>query len=492
MEITVLGGAGEIGGNKILVEHDGTRILLDFGMSFKTNGKYFKNFVKARKSAGLADFFEMGLLPRMAGIYRNDYLEHTGLPAEEKNLDAVFISHAHGDHADFVHFLRADIPIYGSKETKALFEAFELMDRDGFNDYLSTVDTYTFRASKSSKKDDAGLVRVKSDDEDYTHERPFEVLVPGTPVKVEGIEVTPMAVDHSLPGSLAFILKADDKTVVYTGDLRFHGLNGALTNDFVDAAKASAPDCLICEGTHIDSDEGDSEADVEKEIESTIKKTKGLVLVEYAYKDLDRVQSILAAAKASGREFVIGTKLAQVLETLGDASPISLDDVKILLEKKSWGLIDSTTAPQKQIDQDYTGWERVYVSHPSKITAAQIAANPKRYAVSLTEWNIQQLVDMHPPEGTTWIKSTTEPFSDEMELDEARKQNWLAHFGIEQVQTHASGHASAGELFEMIETISPKMLIPVHTEHPELFESHFASSGITVVVPSPAGEKIDV
>ena len=34
MKIQVLGGAKEIGGNKILVSHKDTQILLDFGISF--------------------------------------------------------------------------------------------------------------------------------------------------------------------------------------------------------------------------------------------------------------------------------------------------------------------------------------------------------------------------------------------------------------------------------------------------------------------------
>ena len=79
-----------------------------------------------------------------------------------------------------------------------------------------------------------------------------------------------------------------------------------------------------------------------------------------------------------------------------------------------------------------------------------------------------------------------------MDLDETRKKNWLEHFGLPQIEVHASGHASAGELFEMIESIAPVVLVPVHTAHPELFESHFAGSNIKVVVPSLPPEKIDV
>ncbi|MEA3295042.1 MAG: MBL fold metallo-hydrolase RNA specificity domain-containing protein [Euryarchaeota archaeon] len=56
-----------------------------------------------------------------------------------------------------------------------------------------------------------------------------------------------------------------------------------------------------------------------------------------------------------------------------------------------------------------------------------------------------------------------------MDLDEERKQNWLERFGIQTFLAHASGHASADEIKKMVEIIDPQNLIPIHTQHPELF-----------------------
>ncbi|MGC9310884.1 MAG: MBL fold metallo-hydrolase, partial [Candidatus Aenigmatarchaeota archaeon] len=112
MEIKILGGEKEIGGNKILLEHKGTNLLLDFGMSFKQLGLYFSEFLQPRKCNGLGDLFELGLLPEIRGIYREDYLGHMGRPKEARSVDALFLSHAHADHAQYIHFLRQDIPIY--------------------------------------------------------------------------------------------------------------------------------------------------------------------------------------------------------------------------------------------------------------------------------------------------------------------------------------------------------------------------------------------
>jgi ribonuclease J len=84
-------------------------------------------------------------------------------------------------------------------------------------------------------------------------------------------------------------------------------------------------------------------------------------------------------------------------------------------------------------------------------------------------WELNQLTDIKPSSDAIWIKSSCEPFCDEMELDEERKRNWLDHFKIKEYFAHASGHASGDEIRAMIKEINPEELIPIHTEHPELF-----------------------
>ena len=109
MKISLLGGKAEIGGNKILVEHKSTRILLDFGISMAQAGKFFSVFLQPRKCSSISDLIELGLLPDLKGLYRNDYLKHMGRKEEKKDIDALLITHAHADHAQYLHFL---IPHY--------------------------------------------------------------------------------------------------------------------------------------------------------------------------------------------------------------------------------------------------------------------------------------------------------------------------------------------------------------------------------------------
>lgn len=100
MSITVHGGAGVIGGNKILLEANNT-------VNYDLWSQYFEEYLKPRATRGLADLFEIGLLPPLKGIYRSD-LEPSWkdvwarLPAgsqiRDVHLDAILLSHAHLDH----------------------------------------------------------------------------------------------------------------------------------------------------------------------------------------------------------------------------------------------------------------------------------------------------------------------------------------------------------------------------------------------------------
>ena len=66
--LTFYGGLSEIGGNKILLEDKGTRVLLDFGKSFATRSKYFDWTERPRQANGIGDFLALGILPTITGI----------------------------------------------------------------------------------------------------------------------------------------------------------------------------------------------------------------------------------------------------------------------------------------------------------------------------------------------------------------------------------------------------------------------------------------
>ncbi len=107
-------------------------------MSFKLASDYFSEFLQPRKCSALEDFFEFKLLPDIKGIYREDYLRHMGRRPEKKDIHAVLLSHAHADHAQYIHFLRHDIPIYCSQETKIILRAVEETGSNPISDLVTS------------------------------------------------------------------------------------------------------------------------------------------------------------------------------------------------------------------------------------------------------------------------------------------------------------------------------------------------------------------
>ncbi|MEJ2281765.1 MAG: MBL fold metallo-hydrolase [Candidatus Bathyarchaeota archaeon] len=463
MQINIFGGKNEIGGNKILLEHKDTKIFLDFGMSFKQAGMYFSEFLQPRKCAALTDFFELGLLPDIEGLYREDYLRHMGRKEEERKIDGVFLSHAHADHVNYIHFLRFDIPIYCTKITKTIMQCLEETGSGSLSDFISGCEDFQFYENKKG-----GLSRVTKRNTEYVHERDFRIMEPYVKVKIKDLEVEMLPVDHSLPGACGYIVYSDEGNLVYTGDIRFHGSKHENSRRFVEKAKSVNPKWLLCEGTRIDSTKKDSETSVKKRITEIISGSKGVVFVEHPARDLDRVKSIFEATKINSREFVVNMKLAYLLSALGDDSPFSLDDVKIFVAAKSWGLICKQGFDCKMVEKDYSSWERDFINRENSVTSQDLREDPMRYVVSMSLWEMNQLTDIKP-ENAVWIKSSCDAFCDEMKIDEERKNNWLAHFNIKKYSTHASGHASGKEIKEMIATINPEILIPIHTEKSNFF-----------------------
>jgi len=463
MKHTLFGGKDEIGGNKILLEHHNTKIFLDYGMSFSQYKKFYSEFLNPRKVNGLQDFFKMGLLPDIPGLYREDYLRHMGRPAEKRSIDAVLLSHAHADHVQYIHFLRPDIPIYCTKETHMILKVLVDTSTTPFTDFISVVQDFSTYINRQGK-----VSRVTRRNKDYVQLRKFVEMEEGQTYQIGDFSIEMNPLDHSIPGACGYFLHTDEGSIVYTGDIRFHGSRKNSSKRFIQKAAEIKPKWMLCEGTRIDSVQRDSEESVKENISKYISNAPNLVLIEHPIRDFDRISSIYRATVENDRTFVVNTKLAYLIKEFGDLSPIDLQKVKVFIPPRSWGLILKENPVEKILLEDYRKWEKEMLSWDNKITTLEIKKNPKKYVLSMNAWELNNLIDLEP-ENAVWIKSTVKPFNDEMIFDEQRKKNWLKHFNIEEFHAHASGHASGDEIKQMIKEINPEIVIPIHTEHSDLY-----------------------
>lgn len=491
-------GLTESGGTKILVEAGDTSIFLDFGFAFGAEARYYEEYLQPRSSSKLRDLLELELVPALDGIYRRDALRPNGLDQLDDNLeislwdcdlqsyesaanadewtpDAVFLSHAHLDHAGYLPYL-GDIPIHCSDTTRTVLETIgDIGNLQGFDSELleterREVDFYQGGYFPSAPK----ISRAD------TNSRQYESLVHSGRNVIGDIELEAFDVGHSIPGAFATLIESRNTQILYTGDLRFHGRSGI---DLGEELRGLRPDVLLCEGTRIDEEEADDEQRVQDEMTAAIRDTDGLAMVGFAWKDLERYETVRRAAERADRIPVFDPRLAYLKAQLGDS--VYAEGASVFVERSGSMLYspgDYTRSKHKLGELPISEWDSSAGMTDTKhldegTTATEIRNNPERYVLQLDYFRFKNLVDLDPPAGSTYIRAQTEPFNDEMEISEERMTNWLAHYDInphldhDPVQIHASGHASGPELQAMIDKIKPRTVVPIHTEHPGAFSN---------------------
>src|SRR3989304_2574726 len=160
--LTFFGGVNEIGGNKILLQDRDTRVFFDFGMSFAMKKQFYSPpflWPKGEKSLQ-----ELGILPQMTGVYTVD--------PSPPDVDAVFISHGHLDHAAYLSFIKREIPVYCGETTQIILQALSEIRRAELEFSVADIDFRMFRT--------------------------------GGRIKVDDLEIEPFHVDHSVPGAYGF------------------------------------------------------------------------------------------------------------------------------------------------------------------------------------------------------------------------------------------------------------------------------------------------
>ncbi|MDD5111292.1 MAG: MBL fold metallo-hydrolase [Candidatus Altiarchaeota archaeon] len=444
--LTFYGGAGEIGGNKILLEDEGTRVYLDFGQSFDFGEDYFYEYLQPRSANGLECYFEFGLVPEVPKLYSKQMLRFTSLPYEKPDIDAVFITHHHSDHTGHLSFLDEDIPVYMGHCTHKILEVYKELYR-GLGDIGEHSNLNTFKS--------------------------------GDEIPIKHLTFRPVHVEHSTPGAYGYIIDSPDGSIVFTGDFRRHGPMKELTEDFINEAAKSKPYCMVCEGTRMtpDPEKQYTEEQVYEKVLGIIEDSNGMVFGEFSMCNIDRFKSFYRAAIESGRKLVIDTKYAYILDSLKDK--LGLPDVRTDENLKVYYRLSKTC---QFCETDYYKYEREYMKN--MITYKELKKNPKNYVMHTNFNKLMELIYLRP-EKAEYIYSSSEHFLEGEDNKDQRevRDNWLKHFGITLHKAHCSGHAGKSDLEYAIKKINPEILIPIHTQNPEEFEKIYEN----VRIPAKGG-----
>ncbi|MFR6482279.1 MAG: MBL fold metallo-hydrolase [Veillonella sp.] len=198
MNIVMHRGTHQIGGSAIEISTASTRIILDFGNELSLDEKY---------------------IPIGFDI--------DGVTKGTPNCDGIVISHYHMDHLGQLTSALSEIPLYMGELSKeiALIGA-EYQDR-GL--YLRLLGANTFRG--------------------------------GEAFTIGDIRIRPLVIDHSAADSYMFVIEAEGKHILYTGDFRMHRLRQHVLEKLVKTYIGEV-DVLITEGTSLSRDANDPIAEV--------------------------------------------------------------------------------------------------------------------------------------------------------------------------------------------------------------------------------------
>ncbi len=278
MNLTVYRGTHEIGGTCIEVRSGDTRLILDAGLPLVDANRDPFDSLKALRSTR-DELIADGTIPPVPGLFTDD------APAP----DAVLLSHAHLDHTGLLHHSRPEIPVY---------------------------------ATQRDEQDDAGRRRLRQPTRSGPKSSPADHA--RGPFQIGDFTVTPFAVDHSTFGCVAFLLEAEGKTLLYSGDLRRHGRKPGMIRTLVEQIAPRNIDVLLIEGTLLGSEreEGVGEFELEEQVVELVRSAPALVLAAFSPQDVDRVVTLYRAAQRTNRVFVADAYAAFVLHLVAGEAHI--------------------------------------------------------------------------------------------------------------------------------------------------------------------------
>lgn len=393
MTLTIHRGTNEIGGSCVAISTSSTKILIDMGMPLT----YDELSEEEKKEV------------------------HTQATTWSKGVSAIFISHYHKDHYGLLVDVPMDIPVYGSAGTKAMFE---------------------INAQYSEKRQPI--------------QHTLHVFPQGEVVTIGDINVTAYTVDHSAYDAYAFLIEAGGKSVLYSGDIRMHGVKGRLYKNLPQDV-----DYMILEGTNISRMQKKELKDkcvlkFQDLFEKSIQDLK-LNLVWVSGQNFDRIVQIFRASQTARKILVVDFYMADCLTSINELnpnipSPLTHTNIKVL-----YGIQD---------DQ-----ESAYKFKNRKITFEEINNCPYRYVMLIRPSMLNVLRKNLSVEKANMITSIWKGYEDRCKSF----FGWIDEMGFNRHYVHTSGHADVSSLKTIVKHVNPSTIIPIHTTMKSEFEKVFES-----------------
>jgi ribonuclease J len=383
MRIVALGGIGEIGRNMTVFEFDGKLLIVDCGVLFPEEHQPGVNVI-------LPDF-----------SYIRDRLD---------DVVAVVLTHGHEDHIGGVPYLlkeRADIPLVGSRLTLAFIEA-------KLKEHRITPKT----------------VQVKEGDRRT----------------MGGFDLEFVAVNHSIPDSLAVAIRTAAGMVLHTGDFKMDQfpLDRRITDLSAFARLGEeGVDLFLTDSTNADVPGfTTSEKDLAPAIDAVFRTAPRRIIVSSFASHIHRIQQIIDTAHQHRRKVAfVGRSMVRNMTIAADLGYLNIPQGLLVDFKKL------ERSDDHKVVLICTG------SQGEPMAALSRMAN-KDHAIRISEGDTVLLASSLIPGNENAIYGIINALT-EIGANVVHKGN---------AKVHVSGHASAGELAYCYNIVKPRNVMPVHGE----------------------------
>jgi ribonuclease J len=236
---------------------------------------------------------------------------------------------------------------------------------------------------------------------------------------------------------------------------------------------------VVTEATNMTGASVSSEAEVENKLNCIVQQADGIVLADFSYTDVDRLNSFFRIAKKNKRCLAVSLKQAHLLNALHGDKGLSIPD-----------LSDESVLVFRKSKKRYEAWEsQIIEKHQDKIVDVfEVSKRQCNAVLAMSFYDLEELVEIQPKAGSCYILSASEPFNEEMEMDFERLVNWLRRYGLPQYHAHVSGHIMPLQLKTVLKEINAAKTFPIHTENAELFAKFMGDHEGQIVLPEKGKE----
>lgn len=386
MKLCIHRGTHQIGGIAAEIATETTRILIDMGDELSLD----PGFVSAP-------------------------LHIPGVTDANGRCDAVLFTHYHGDHTGQMLRIRPDIPLYAGALAK---------------------DIMRLSSAHSWKKDEVLCKRIET----------IRTFSAGMPFLIGDIQITPFGIDHSAVDSYLFLIEADGKCILYTGDFRLHGVRGKTMDKILDR-RIGKVDAIITEGTTVSRTDGKTvtEWELQARVRNYLQQYK-YVFVLCATTNLDRIFA-LARAVPRGKYCICDDYQKMLVETVS----------------KHWSGISSFYEMPKLLS---------FKHHPparfAELGGLMFVRANSKFGAIICQYDPAQSILLY----SMWDGYRTKPGSTIPDFL-ALTDTWET--------LHTSGHASPEDLRHVIEKADPQLVIPIHTDAPQKMQALFPDRTVVLL-----------